>query len=414
MTSTTKLSVLLGTCLLGMALYGCDRGTSAAKTEPGQLEEKALPVTVTPVRTQKVQRTVEVVGTLHANEEVTVATQVDGSIASIAADLGDRVRAGEVLARIADEEFRFAVGQIEGSLNETLAKLGLETVPPPNFDVAKTAGVLKAQAELNDARAQLKRMQALYAEEIVSAQEYDSAETRYKTSLASYKNSIEEAMALVANASSKRSQLEIARKKLADATLRAPLSGSISKRFVSAGEYVKVGAPLFTVIQDHPLKFRGLVPERFAPDVGTGQTVEVRVDSYPERVFTGRVTRISPVADVASRSFLIEGLIDNPERALKPGFFAKALILTRVDEGALTVPQQALVQVAGLTKVFVVRDEVARERLVETGVRVGKNEVEITKGLRPGELVAISGLTRLADSTAVRVSGPTLPLKDDK
>ncbi|MBI2088676.1 MAG: efflux RND transporter periplasmic adaptor subunit [Deltaproteobacteria bacterium] len=393
---------------------GCERGSSAAKPEKGQFQGSPVPVTVTPVRTQKVQRTVELVGTLYANEEVTVAALVEGRLASVSADLGDRVRPGEILARIQDDEFRFGVGQIEGSLGETLAKLGLEKVPPPNFDVGKTAGVLKAQAELNDAQAQLKRMQALYADKVISGQEHDSAETRYKTSLAAYKNSVEEAKALVANASSKDSQLDIAKKKLADASIRAPISGSISNRFVSAGEYVKVGAPLFTIVQDQPLKLRGLVPERFAPEIRVGQPVEVKVDPFPDRAFQGKLTRISPAAELTSRSFLIEALIDNSERTLKPGFFAKASVLTRVDAGALTVPQQALVQFAGLAKVFVVQDEVARERVVETGVRVGKNEVEIAKGLKPGDLVAISGLTRLTDGASVQVSGPTLPLKDGK
>lgn len=414
MVKMTKLSLPLGACLLLIALYGCDRGTSAAKPEKAQSAGSPVPVTVTPVRTQKVQRTVELVGTLYANEEVTVAALVEGRLAAVSADLGDRVRPGEILARIQDDEFRFGVGQIEGSLKETLAKLGLEKAPPPNFDVGKTAGVLKAQAELNDAQAQLKRMQALYADKVISGQEHDSAETRYKTSLAAYKNSIEEAKALVANASSKDSQLDIAKKKLADATIRAPIGGSISNRFVSAGEYVKVGAPLFTIVQDQPLKFRGLVPERFAPEIRVGQPVEVKVDPFPDRAFQGKLTRISPAAELTSRSFLVEALIDNSERTLKPGFFAKASVLTRVDAGALTVPQQALVQFAGLAKVFVVQDEVARERVVETGVRVGKNEVEIAKGLKPGELVAISGLTRLTDGASVQVSGPTLPLKDGK
>ncbi|MBI2361109.1 MAG: efflux RND transporter periplasmic adaptor subunit [Deltaproteobacteria bacterium] len=400
-------------CLLVAFLYGCDRGTSAAKPEQGQLEGSSVPVAVTPVRTQRVQRTVELVGTLHANEEVTVGALVEGRLASVLADLGDRVRPGEVLARIQDDEFRFAVGQIEGSLKESLAKLGLEKAPPADFDVRKTAGVLKADAELDEALAHVKRMRALYAEKVISTQEYDSAETRYKTSLAGYKNSIEEAKALVANAASKQFQLDIAKKKLADAAIRAPISGSISNRLVSAGEYVKVGAPLFTIVQDQPVKLRGLIPERFAPEIRVGQVVEVKVDAFPARPFQGKLVRVSPAAELASRSFAIEALIDNSERILKPGFFAKASIVTRMDAGALTVPQQALVQFAGLTKVFVVQGDIARERVVETGVRVGKNEVEITKGLKPGELVAVSGLSRLTDRAAVQVSGPTLPLKKD-
>jgi hypothetical protein len=93
---------------------------------------------------------------------------------------------------------------------------------------------------------------------------------------------------------------------------------------------------------------------------------------------------------------------------LKPGFFAHAIVTTRVDPNALTVPQQAIVSFAGVSKVFVADNNVARERIIQTGVRVGTNEVEIT-GLKPGELVVISGLTRLTNGAALKVSGPVMP-----
>jgi RND family efflux transporter MFP subunit len=395
--------------LVAIFLAGCDRNTSAAKSESEDGEAAPLPVTVTPVRAQKVQRTVEMVATLYASEEVVVSSLVEGRLAVIEADLGDRVSAGQILAKIQDAEFRFAVEQAEASLKETLAKLGLDKLPPPNFDVAKTSQAIKTHAALNDARAHLGRMKALFEEKIISAQEYDSAETRYKTALADYKNSMEEARSTVALAYSKDAQLGAAHKRLKDTTVQAPLAGSISKRSISAGEYVKAGTPLLTIVQDHPLKLRGMIAERYLPEIRAGQSVEVRVDAFPDRTFTGKLTRIAPSAEVSSRSFLVEGLVENSARLLKPGFFAKASILTHVDPAALTVPQQALATFAGITKVFVIENDVARERVVETGVRVGTNEVEIVRGVRPGELVAISGLTRLVSGMRVKVSGPVMP-----
>ncbi|MBI2988124.1 MAG: efflux RND transporter periplasmic adaptor subunit [Deltaproteobacteria bacterium] len=414
MTSIKKISVLLVAGLLSTVLAGCERNSSATKTDPKEAQPSVLPVTVTPVRAQKVQRTVEFVGTLYANEEVAVSSELEGRILSIAADLGDRVGAGQALAKIHDAEFRFAVEQAEAGLKETLAKLGLEKVPPQNFDVAKTSPVIKAKAELDDTQINLKRMKALYDEKVISAQEYDTAATRAKTALATYKGSLEEAKALVATAYVKEAQLGNARKKLRDTTIQAPLGGAISKRSVSAGEFVKVGAHLFTVVQDNPLKLRGMIPERFAPELQTGQAVEIKVDPFPDRKYAGKITRISPSAEVTSRSFLVEGVIDNRGQQLRPNFFAKATIITRTDPNALTVPQQALVSFAGVTKVFVVEKEVAHERVVRTGIRVGANEVEITAGLRPGELVAISGLTRLTDGAPVKVSGPIMPQQKER
>ena len=389
-------------------LAGCGGDTSAAKGAK-TAQNAPLPVTVTPVRTQQVQRTVELVGTLEANHQVTVAAEIDGQVAAIAADLGDRVNASQTLARIKDAEFRYAVELAEGNLTLALARLGLKAMPSPQFDVNLTSGVVKAKAEFDEAQVNFKRMKTLFDEKVISAQEFDAADTRFKTAQAAHQSAVEQTRALLADAAVKEAQLALARKKLKDTTISAPLAGSISKRLVSAGEYVKVAAPLFTIVQDNPLKLTGMIPERFAPQIQPAQVVEARVDSFPDRTFKGKLMRISPASDVASRSFMIEAMIDNTERRLKPGFFAHVAVFTQVDPNALTVPQQALLTFAGVSKVYVIENEVARERVVQTGARVGTNEVEITAGLKPGELVAISGLTRLTDGAAVAVSGPVMP-----
>lgn len=404
-----KFVAVLGLWFWSSLMFGCGGDPSAAKSGTQTAQPAPLPVTVTPVRAQKVQRKIEFVGTLDANDQVAVSAEVEGQIEKTEADLGDRVSQGQILARLHDAEFRYAVEQAEGNLTQTLARLGLKSMPAPQFDVTQTSSVVKAKAELDEAQVNFKRIKTLFGEKVISAQEFDASDTRHKTALAAYHNAIEQAQALVADAAAKEAQLGIARKKLKDTTIRAPLAGSISKRSVAAGEYVKVGVPLFAIVQDHPLKLRGLIPERFAPDIQPGQIIEARVDSFPDQSFKGKLTRVSPAADVASRSFLIEGIVDNPERRLKPGFFAHAAVLSKIDPKALTVPQQALVTFAGVTKVYVIENDVARERVVQTGVKVGTNEVEITSGINPGELVAISALTRLTNGAPVKVSGPVMP-----
>jgi membrane fusion protein (multidrug efflux system) len=415
-----RRSLVTALFLAALPLCGCDR-SSASKETKAQKTEAPMPVTVTPVRAQKVARTLEFVGTLYANEEVTVSSEVDGRIASLAADLGDRVARGQTLAKIDDAEFRFAIQQTESNLKENLARLGLEKTPPKDFDVTQTSLVQRAKADADDTERGLARTKTLYERQLIAAQDYDTAQMRAKMAGANYKSSMEEARASLAAASAKEAQLETARKKLRDTAITAPLAGSISKRSASAGEYVKVAAPLFTIVQDNPLKLRGMIPERFAPEIHTDQAVDIRVDSFPDATFKGRLTRISPSSEVTSRSFLVEGVVENPDRRLKPGFFAHAVVTTRVDPNALTVPQQAIVSFAGVSKVFVVvrephdpegnrgaENNVARERIIQTGVRVGTNEVEVT-GLKPGELVVISGLTRLTNGAVVKVSGPVMP-----
>src|ERR1041384_4382591 len=124
------MKISLHTALLAaLALYGCGGDSAASKQTQAAKADAPLAVTVTPVRAQKVTRFVEVVGTLYANEEVTVSSELDGRVASLGADLGDRVARGQSLARIDDAEFRFAIKQTESNLRENLAKLGLEKTP---------------------------------------------------------------------------------------------------------------------------------------------------------------------------------------------------------------------------------------------------------------------------------------------
>jgi RND family efflux transporter MFP subunit len=185
--------------------------------------------------------------------------------------------------------------------------------------------------------------------------------------------------------------------------VRSPLTGSVARRLVSAGEYVRPGTPLFDLVADDPLTLRGDVPERFAEELQIGQTVEIRVDAYPDAAFVGRLRRVSPAANAANRSIAVEAEVPNPDRRLKAGFFAAANIVTRSDDAALMVPELAVISFAGITKLFVVRNDVAHERHVRIGTRDEQGLVEVLEGLHPDEVVATSGLARLEDGMAVAV-----------
>jgi RND family efflux transporter MFP subunit len=165
------------------------------------------------------------------------------------------------------------------------------------------------------------------------------------------------------------------------------------------------GSAVFELVLDHDLKMRPRVPERFLGEIRVEQSVEVRVDAYPDRAFAGRVSRLHPTVDPASRTFEIEVLVPNPERLLRAGGFAKAEILTRRDARALAIPIEALVTYAGVNKVFAVRDGRAVAVEVSPGVR-GRGWLEVTGALEAGTPVVTSGQTRLADGTPVEVRKP--------
>jgi membrane fusion protein (multidrug efflux system) len=210
----------------------------------------------------------------------------------------------------------------------------------------------------------------------------------------------------VAEADLRRREADLAlvRKKLTDVTVRAPLAGSIARRHLNPGQYVPENTPVFTIVRTDVLKFTGTVPEHASLDVRAGQSVRIRVDPVPGRDFPGRVTRVSPAVDVASRTVTIEAEVPNPEGQLKPGLFARAAVVLRQDQQVAFVPESAVAYFAGITKVFVVTAGTVRERAVSLGARKD-GLIEVVKGVEAGEQVATSGLAQLHDGAPVTVAG---------
>jgi membrane fusion protein (multidrug efflux system) len=199
--------------------------------------------------------------------------------------------------------------------------------------------------------------------------------------------------------------VELGRKRLTDTVVPAPLTGVVAKRHVAVGEFVKDNTPLFTVVATDPLKYTGTVAERAAPEIRAGQEVRLTVDAFGARAFPGQVTRVAPVVDVPTRTLALEARVPNGQGLLRPGFFGRGAVLVRWDPRVPFVPAEALVYVVGISKVFVVADGRAQERLVKAGLREA-GWVEILDGVKPGEMVATSGLAQLYDGAPVAAVAP--------
>ena len=158
-----------------------------------------------------------------------------------------------------------------------------------------------------------------------------AAETRYKVAEASYESALDSVRATKAQLQDRRAAYALALKQLDDAVVRAPIAGVVSERPVQVGEYIAQRTVVATIVQMNPLKLRTGVQERHAGVVEPGQPVQFRVEAFGDRVFTGKVAYMSPSLDQTMRTFTVEALVDNPDRLLKPGFFAKGVILTRLD-----------------------------------------------------------------------------------
>ena len=394
--------VLFG-CVL--AALGCSREKSGAPPANAAPGERKVSITVARAEGREVQRSVQVVGTLMAQEEVTLANEVPATIESILVDMGDRVQKGQLLIKLDEREARLEVERMAANLQAAREAL---TRSRQVLDSSR-ANVERAQAVLTDARTNLKRFQDLFADGAISASQQDSAQTQSDVAVASLRVAeaqYESERAAIKNAEANVEQavagLELARKRWKDMDIVAPFDGFVRKRLVNAGETYKEKTPLMSLVATQALKLQGEVPERFSPLLAVGRPVQVEVEAYPGRTFAGRVTRVSPAVDVESRTLTVEASIPNPGGMLKPGFFSKALILTGTERSVSFVPEEAVVSFAGIVKVYVIAGDKAEERRVLTGQRA-EGWVEVLEGVKPSETVATSNLSQLATGTAVAI-----------
>ncbi len=193
--------------------------------------------------------------------------------------------------------------------------------------------------------------------------------------------------------------------KLDHTVILSPLTGSIAARMVSVGEVVEYGNALYKIVQDDPLKFRTPIPERFAAFLHIGQEVRLTVAAYPDKVLIGKITRINPTAEAANRSITVEAEVPNGEHLVKPGFFGAGKIVYDRQSPALVVPETALTTFAGVTKLYVVKDGKAEERVVRTGVTLADERQEIADGVAEGEAVAVSNVDKLENGAPIAIVG---------
>jgi len=353
-----KSAMILLACML--SILSCSKENGKAKTNQAATDSVSKISSATVVG-RAVQRTIEATGTLAAWDEVTVSNETQGTVEEIFADMGDEVLEGKPLLRFNRQDARSDFNSADANLK-------------------------KARAVLADADLNLKRYLNLFSEGIASTSQRDAAQIQYDIADAQLKQA--------------EAQFEIAKKRLADTEIVSPISGHVKKRFVSTGEALKDKTPLFTLVKNNPLKFQGSVPETFASQIKAGQDVIVYIDAFPNETFSGEIIRVSPSIDEKTRTFPIEARVSNSGNILKSGFFAKAVIKMKQEKDIPFVPEAAVYSLAGINKIYVISNNIAVERLVKTGAHEA-GMVEIIQGVKPGEVVAVTGLDRLFDGAKV-------------
>lgn len=314
-----------------------------------------------------------IVGNLIGAASVEVAPKVNGRLRRIDLRLGDPVTRGQEVARVEDDELRQQVNQAEAS-----------------FEVAQ-ATVRQREADLLLARTTRDRSQSLFSRALVSRQELDDAEARYQAATAQ----LDLARAQFDAAGARLEELRI---NLENTVMVSPVNGFIGRRYLDPGAYVTSNTAVVSVVDISLVRLVANLVERDLRLVEEGVRARIEVDAFPAESFAGRVARIAPVLDPATRTAEIEIEVPNPDYRLKPGMYARVSLVVGSKSRALVVPREAVVIRTAARGVFRVDASGGRPTAQFVSLVTGledERHVEVLEGLAEGDRVVTTGAAGL-------------------
>jgi multidrug efflux pump subunit AcrA (membrane-fusion protein) len=355
----------------------------------------------------------EATGSLSGDQQTDVAPSVAGKVVAIGVELGSYVKRGQMIVRLDDVDSKLRlqqaaaqVDQFKAALRQAEEKVGVR--PGQAFDPNKVPEVANARVALELAEKNLRRAERLIESGDVSRSLYDQQRAQrdqlkqvYESALSLARQNFAAVSTARANVANAESQVGLARRSLSYALVYSPIDGFVSERTADLGEYVSPTNKVATVVRINPLRVRIDIPEQAIPAITVGQSVSVTTSAWPDKNFSGRVARISPNVTPTSRTMTVEAEIENGNGALKPGQFATVRILQSRAQPAVLVPSRAVRTESGVSRVFVIKDGRAQERLVQLGQTEG-DLVQIKGGVAADELVATSNVEQLSDGIAVK------------
>ncbi len=357
-----KRKAVLWLAILAVVRFGCGESSSGG-SDGKDSGAPVIPVETVVVQMGAVVDTVRATGTVFPRHDVVISSQTAGTVTAVYIEVGNRVKKGDPLVQVDPEMKELALRQAEARL-------------------------LEARAAFEKAKRDLERHRKLFESKDISEFVYESARLQKESAEAAY---------LTAKAN-----VQMARRQLKDARIESPVDGFVAARLVDLGTTVAPGAPVAKVVDIDEVKVKFGVPERDVVKIAKGQVATVRVDALKGRSFTGTVSAVGPQADLATRTFPVEVVVQNPEHRLKAGMVARVSVAAGSVENLPLIPKSALLERAGETIVFVVQGEVAHKRVPELGLE-SNGRIAVLAGVEPGDQVVVLGQENLVEGTRVKV-----------
>jgi membrane fusion protein, multidrug efflux system len=330
-----------------------------AKNETAQATATpAVYITTATVKTAPMPHEISTLGSLRAWQQVDISPEIGEIIKAVYFKGGQHVQKGQPLFLLDDAIYQAAVNS--------------------------------AKADFKAAQSKYNRYIALRKSQTVAEQDYDNVLASYRTKLATFNS---------------------AKVNLAKMQLVAPFSGAISAPDYDAGQYVAKGTPLAKLVDASTLKLQYALPQKYIHQVKIGQTVNIKSNATPNKTFTGTLFYIAPSINPITRTVPLQARINNKNHRLSPGMFVQAQQILSIKKNALVIPDTAILPSISGPTVYVIRDNRAYLTSITTGVHINRS-IEVTKGLKAYQVVAISGLLKLKDGVRVNAKiAATQPLK---
>lgn len=348
---TKRFGHLLAVLALSiLTLQACGNGEDQSNMQ-GEEETIIIPVEAKDVQRGDISAYYSNTATLEAVEEATIVSKVRGIVQKLMVEEGDYVEAGQVLAKIEDDQYR------------------IETE--------------RAKATMDRMYNDYQRNKELFEKELISAEVYENSRFEYE---------------------SQKSTYELAQLNYEYTNIKSPISGVIAERFIKVGNMISTDEQAFEVTDFDPIQAILHIPEHERAKIRNGQRAELQADALPGETFTGNVERISPTIDPQTGTFKVTVYLNDDRDMLRPGMFGRIKIVYDTRMNTKMIPKAAVINVDETQSVFVVRDSLAFRKMIRTGYANGVN-IEVLEGLDDGEIVVTTGQGSLTDSTKVNVVG---------
>jgi RND family efflux transporter MFP subunit len=400
-----RLLSISALCVAAVVSAGCSKQAKDSQVEAASKGAEPIAVRVIPAETRKIEKAISVTGGLFPDETVTVTSEVAGRLSALHVDFGQWVKKGDVIAELDKQELSLQVERSRAALAQALARIGLD--PKDEEATPKsTPAIRQAEAQMEDARSKYESAAKLVKSGDIAQERFTEVEKTLHARQAALEAARDELRTLLASVQALRTEVRLAEKRLNDATVIAPFNGSVSEKPVSPGQYLKENTPIVTLVKTNPMRLRVDIPEAAAGSVRVGTSLTFTTDAVPDVVFQAIVRELNPSLDAKSRSLTAEARLAQTDQRLRPGMFVQVRLVTAREALVVAVPKQALYSIAGLTKVFVVRDGKVAEHKIPPGAEVN-GWVEVPGDMiRAGEAVAVSNLAALTPGLPVKSTGP--------